>query len=419
MAVVKGGGIARAFQHVQYRRYAFGDFVSLVGNWVQRVAVGWLTWELTESGTWLGIIAFAELGPSILFSPIGGAHADRFDRLRIVVVTEAFLAAQAAALAVLTLLGWIDVWLLLILTFMRGALNSWSHPARQALVPSLLPHSEIAAGIGLNSVLFNMARFVGPAVAGIVIAEWGIGHAFVLNAASLVVFFLVLLYLKPPYPDVIVRKHGALLADMIEGYRYVLRHPGIGPVMLLLVVTSLCARPVGDLLPGFAGAVFETGAMGLAWMTSSMGLGAMIGGIIVAQRGHVAGLTRIAMGATLIMGVALVVFAFSPSFWLALIAVSFAAFGIATAGISSQSLIQHGVDVSLRGRVISVYGMIFRAGPAIGALIMGALSETFGWEWPLAVGGLLCIVAWLWGRRNIAKISASLEREMVQTAPRK
>ena len=410
MAGFMDGGIARAFRHRQYRNFAIGDFISLVGHWVQRVAVGWLTWQLTESGTWLGIMAFAELAPSMLFSPIGGAHADRFNRLRIVLVTEVMLAAQAASLAVLTLSGWVDVWSLAVLTVVRGCLNAWSHPARQALVPSLVPHGDIAPAIALNSVLFNSARFIGPAIAGLIIVEWGIGNAFVINTIGLLLFSVVLYYLRPPYPESAKRHQGALLTQLVEGYSYVMHHPGIGPVMLLLLVTSLCARPVGDLLPGFAGAVHHTGATGLAWMTSSMGLGAMVAGFIIAQRGHVGGLTRFAVRSTLVMGLALTAFAFLPVFWIALVAIAIASYGISTAGIACQSLVQSGVDNNLRGRVISVYGMIFRAGPAAGALIMGTLSETLGWEWPVAGGGVLCVGVWLWGRQKSAAIKASLER---------
>ena len=405
-----GGGIMRALQHRQYRNFAIGDVISLIGHWVQRVAVGWLTWELTESGTWLGVVAFAELAPSILFSPIGGAHADRFNRLRIVIVTEVMLGAQAAILALLTLAGWIDIWSLVVLTVLRGSLNAWSHPARQSLVPSLVPHSEMSTAIALNSVLFNIARFIGPAMAGLIIVEWGIGHAFVVNTAGLMFFAVVLFYLRPPYPETAKRHRGPMLAQLVEGYSYVVHHPGIGPLMLLLLITSLCARPVSDLLPGFAGAVYLTGAPGLAWMTSSMGLGAMVAGFIIAQRGHVQGLTRYAVTGTMVMGLALIAFAFSPTFWVALIAIAVSAYSIATTGIACQSLVQTGVDNNLRGRVVSVYGMIFRAGPAVGALIMGSLSETLGWQWPVAGGGLLCVVIWYWGHRKSAAIKASLER---------
>jgi MFS family permease len=350
----------------------------------------------------------------MIFSPLGGAHADRFDRLRIVTWTEVAMAGQAAALALLTLTGWIDIASLVLLTCLRGCLNAWSHPARQALVPSLVPHGDIATAIALNSVLFNTARFIGPAIAGLIIVEWGTGPAFVLNTVGLLFFSVVLFYLRPPYPDLDARKRQPLMAQLVEGFRYVVRHPGIGPVMLLILIASLFARPVGDLLPGFAGAVFDTGATGLAWMTSSMGVGSMISGFIIAQRGAVSGLTRLAIGSTLLMGLALVAFAFAPAFWLALLALTVASFGISMSGIACQSLVQHGVDSHVRGRVVSVYGMIFRAGPATGALIMGGLSETLGWEWPVAGGAFLCIAAWLWGRRKTEAIAAALEGERAQ-----
>ncbi|HEX9808223.1 MAG TPA: MFS transporter [Alphaproteobacteria bacterium] len=406
---LKAGGIARALRHGDYRRFAGGDLVSLIGNWVQRVAVGWLTWQLTESGTWLGIIAFAELAPAIVFSPLGGAYADRVDRLRMSIGTQAILMGQAASLAALTFAEIIDIWSLLVLTGARGCLNAWSHPARQALIPSLVPHEDLPAAIALNSVLFNTARFIGPAIAGIIIVKGGIGHAFAFNTATFVVFLFVLIRLRLPYREAISRSRASLTAQVMEGYRYVVAHPGIGPILLLLLVTALFARPVGDLLPGFAGAVFGTGASGLAWMTSGMGLGAMVGGFVIAQRGHVTGLTGVAIANTLLMGIALLAFAFAPAFWLAVLALAVASFAMSTAGIACQSLVQHAVEGALRGRVISIYGLIFRAGPATGALVMGALSEHLGWHWPIAVGAVVCLAAWLWGQGKRRRLASFLE----------
>jgi len=214
---LKGGGIAQALRHTQFRRFAAGDLVSLIGNWVQRVAVGWLVWQLTESGTWLGILAVAELAPAILFAPLGGAFADKADRLKISIVTLFGLMVQAAALTALTLGGWIDIWGLLVLTGARGCLNAWSHPARQAMVPSLVPQENLAPAIALNSLLFNTARFIGPAVAGVVIARWGVGHAFLLNTATFMVFLLVLLRLHVPYAEVLKRKRQSLFDQLSEG----------------------------------------------------------------------------------------------------------------------------------------------------------------------------------------------------------
>jgi MFS family permease len=413
------GGIARALRYPQYRNFALGDVTSLIGTWVQRVAIGWLTWELTESGAWLGIVAFAELGPSILFSPIGGAHADRFERRLMAMSTEILLMLQSLAFVLLVFTGWIDIWWVVALTGLRGALNSWSHPARQSLISSLVPRDQLPTAVSMNAVLFNIARFIGPAVAGLIIVEWGIGYAFLVNTASFVLFIWVLYRLRPAYTDKIERKRQPLMTQLLEGYGYVIRHPGIGPIMLMLLLTSLFGRPIAELLPGFAGAVYQNGAQGLAWMTSSMGVGAMIGGFIIAQRGHVKGLTRVVMAMTCLMGLSLLVFSIVPWFPAALLAISLASCAIATMSISSQSLIQTQVDGALRGRVISVYGMIFRMGPALGALIMGGLVDYLGWRWPIAGGAVVCLAAWWWGQTRAARIGAVMEKPLDKPAPEK
>ena len=403
------GGIARALGHRNYRNYVAGDGISLIGNWVQRVAIGWLTWELTHSGLWLGIVAMAELFPSIFCAPLGGALADKHDRRMIAIWAEVLLLLQALALALLTWTGLIDVWLLVVLTVLRGVFNAGSHPARQALVPSLVPPADLSSAIAFNSVVFNIARFIGPVVSGFIIAHLGIASAFAYNAASFLVFILVLVRMQMPYIEQFTRKHQSLYAQMAEGLRYIAGHAGIGPMLLLLTLTSVLVRPLADLLPGYAGAVFESGATGLAWLTSAMGLGSMIAAFGIAQRGRVGGLTRLAVANAGIMAVATAGFAFAPSFWLALILLAVASYGITVTGVSGQALIQSAVSSELRGRVISVYGMIFRAAPGSGALVIGALSESFGWHWPLAVSSLLCLGVWLWARRRLHRMSAALE----------
>ena len=409
LKTLKEGGIAGALRHSNFRRYAGGDLVSLLGNWVQRVAVGWLTWQLTESGTWLGILAMAELLPSVLFSPLGGVLADKADRLKIATVTQAILMGQAAGLAVLTFGGWIEIWSLLALTAARGFLNAWSHPARQALVPRLVPSADLPAAVAMNSVFFNTARFIGPALAGVIIAKWGIGHAFLFNTVTYLVFLVALNGIRVPYPEALTKKRQSLFAQLNEGFRYIIGHRGIGPILLLLLATALLARPVSDLLPGFSGAVFDTGATGLAWMTSAMGLGSMIGAFAIAQRGQVSGLTRMAVTNTLVMALALIIFAFAPTIWLALAVLPVVSFAITVTGICCQSLVQNAVEGNLRGRVVSIYSVVFHTGPATGALTIGTLSEHFGWHWPLAGSAALCLVAWLWGRRRQAAIAAALE----------
>ncbi len=403
------GGIARAMRHRNYRRYVGGDGISLIGDWVQRVAVGWLAWELTHSGLWLGIIAMTELFPSILFAPLGGALADKWDRRKIAIVAEFILMSQAIALAVFTWTEIIDIWILASLTLMRGVVNAGSHPARQALVPSLVPSSELSSAIAFNSMVFNVARFIGPAVAGLIIANFGIAPAFAYNALSFLVFIFALMTIEVPYLEKFQRKRQTLLAQLGEGVRYIAGHPGIGPMMVLLMATSLLVRPLADLLPGFAGAVFQAGATGLAWMTMAMGAGSMLAAFVIAQRGRVSGLAGLAVANAGVMAVSTLAFAVAPSLWLALPLLAAASFGITVTGVSGQALIQSAVTGELRGRVVSIYGMIFRAGPATGALTIGGLSEIFGWHWPLATSAALCLLVWLWGRGRRARMAQALE----------
>lgn len=403
------GGIARALGHRDYRMYVGGDGISLIGDWVQRVAVGWLTWELTHSGLWLGIISMAELFPSILVAPLGGALADKWDRRAIALVASCILMGQATGLMVLTWGGFIDIWWLVGLTLVRGVVNAGSHPARQSLVPSLVPPTELSSAIAFNSMIFNVARFIGPAIAGLIIARIGIAQAFAFNTLSFLVFIVALIRLKLPYAEVFTRKHQSLFSQLAEGMRYVVGHPGIGPMLALLCATSLLVRPLTDLLPGYAGAVYSSGATGLAWMTSAMGLGSMIAAFRIAQRGRVGGLTRLSVNNAGVMALAALTFAVVPSFWMALPLLAAASFGITITGVGAQALIQGAVSGELRGRVVSVYGMIFRAGPATGALVIGALSEPLGWHWPLAASAALCLGVWLWGRARVPRMAASLE----------
>lgn len=409
LETLKEGGVARALSHRDFRRFALGDLVSLLGNWVQRVAVGWLTWQLTESGTWLGVVVMAELIPSILFSPVGGAFADKVDRLRIAIVTQMIMMAQAGSLALLTFGGWIDIWSLLALMAIRGLVNAWSHPARQALVPSLVPAQDLPAAVAMNSVFFNTARFIGPALAGVIIAKLDLAYAFVFNALSFLAFFLILLSIRIAYPEAMAQKHRSLFGQLNEGFRYIVKHPGIGPILLVLLAGALLARPVADLLPGFSGAVFDSGASGLAMMTSAMGIGSMFGAFAIAQRGHVAGLTRIAVINTFVQAMMLLIFAFAPSIWVALVVLPVLSFAITVTGISCQSLVQNAVEGNLRGRVISIYSVVFHTGPAAGTLIIGTLSQHINWHLPLACSAGLCLMAWLWGRSRQEAMKESLE----------
>ncbi|HUA52299.1 MAG TPA: MFS transporter [Candidatus Sulfotelmatobacter sp.] len=401
--------VVRALANRNYRIYAVGNFVSLCGTWLQRIAVGWLAWQLTRSGAWLGIVAFADLFPTVVLSPFAGTLADRRDRLALLKVTQSAAMAQAIGLAAMTFAGAMTIGWLVALSLTMGVVNAFNQPARLALIPSLVERAELPAAVAINSTIFNGARFLGPAAAGAVIAHGSIGLAFALNAASFVVFLIALHRVRLIEDETPPAARRGFLSDSLEGYAYVARHPGIGPMIVLLAATSIGSRAYVELLPGFADAVFGRGAQALAWLTATTGLGAMVGGILMASRGGGAGLTRVVIANVLLMAVALLGFTATTSFWVALACVFVAGFSLVINGIGGQTLVQTAVDSTMRGRVMSLYGMIFRGGPALGVLIMGSASTRFGLRLPVACGALLCAGFWLWARLRRERIAAALE----------
>lgn len=403
------GGVGRAFSNRNFRIYQTGNAFSLIGTWVQRLAVGWLAWELTHSGAWLGAIAAAELAPSILMGPIGGAVADRVSRLRLLRITQSMLCVTAVVMAATTLAGLMTPWLLLLMNLMAGVVVSFGQPARLSLVRSLVRPEDLPAAVATNSVLWNTARFIGPAVAGLLIIGVGVGWAFAFNAVTYLVFLLTLNRLNLNVTGGVARKRASLFADMREGVAYVAGHPGVGPILLLLIVNAITVRPYVELLPGFSDDVFGRGVDGLAALTSAVGIGAIVAGFWVSSREGVAGLTRLAVDGVLILALSAMLFAATNSFWVGLVGAALSGGAMVVSGVAMQSLVQQTVDASVLSRVLSLYGLSFRAGPALGALIMGVASEFVGLQTPVVIGAMLCLLGWFWARTRLRAITNSLE----------
>jgi predicted MFS family arabinose efflux permease len=400
--------IAAALGQSNYRAFTAGNAISLIGTWLQRIAVGWLAWQLTKSGTWLGLVAFADLFPTVVLSPLAGALADRFERLRIVILTQVVAMVQASALAALVYADAMTIERLFALTVALGIVNALNQPARLALIPSLVDREHLSSAVAINSIVFNSARFLGPAAAGFAIAHGGIAFAFLTNALSYVAF-LVALALVRLTPSDLAPARGTILGDTIDGYTYAARHPGIGPMLLLLALTSLGSRAFVELLPGFADAVFARGPQGLAWLTAATGLGAMAGGLWMAQRASIEGLTNLIVANVLIMSAALLGFVATSHFGIALCCLLVAGFSLVVNGIGAQTLVQHASAPNMRGRVMATYGMIFRGGPAIGALVMGTLSSQIGLQLAVGCGAVFCAASWLWARRYRVPMAQALE----------
>jgi MFS family permease len=402
------GNIARAFAHRNFRIYVGGNSISLIGWWLQKVAVGWLAWTLTHSGAWLGFVSLADFLPVLVLSPFAGVLADRRDRVRILRLTQLCGCAQASLLAILVFAGAIGIHLLFGLVLALGIASSLAQPARLALIPTLVDRESLASALAINSVVFNMARFIGPAVAGFLIADVGIAAAFVANAVGYIWFQVALHRLRdlPPLPP--APRQNALRAS-VEALLYASRHAGIGPMLLLFAVTTIATRGFVELFPGFADSVFARGPQGLSMLTSTVGLGAILGGAWMVMRPAVAGLAQVVLAATMLMSLAVLAFAATDRFFLALPCVLIAGAAMTITGTGAQTLIQAAVDSRMRGRVMALYGVIFRAGPALGAVLVGSASVHFGLRAPLAVGAAIACGFWLVTRLRHREMAAALE----------
>ncbi|HXO90500.1 MAG TPA: MFS transporter [Stellaceae bacterium] len=411
------GKVVLALAHRNYRIYAGGNAVSLIGIWMQRVAVGWLAWTLTHSGAWLGVMSMAEFFPVVFLSPLAGALADRRDRVGIIRVTQIAGSVEASLLALLVYTEVITIELLLALTLLLGVFNAIAQPSRLALIPTLIDRAALPSALAINAIIFNSARFLGPAVAGIVIAQISVGAAFAVNAATYLVFLVAMTNLRG-LPALPVGATQSVLKASVEAYVYASRHPGIAPMLLLFTITTIGTRGFVELFPGFADSVFGRGPEGLAMLTSTVGLGAICGALWMLLRPAIAGLTRLVLAHTLVISLAILAFTATDRFALALPCVFVAGTAMTITGIGAQTLLQAAVDVRMRGRIMALYGMIFRAGPAVGAVLMGSLSESFGLRLPLAVGALVSCGFWAVSRFKQKRMAETLEADPAATPAR-
>lgn len=406
---ITGQGISKALQHTDYRIYLFTNFASIVGVWLQRVGIGWLTWELTHSGFWLGAVAIAESLPTITLLAVAGAVTDRVDRLKLMKVTQLAALILAVLLAGLTYLDWIGIYLLVVLVFFIGLANTFALSVRMTLAPSLVPMEDLTAAISLHSTLFNTARFVGPACAGLIIELANVSVAFAFTSLGYLILLIGLSQISLLRHEHNMENSRGLLADVMDSVRYVVHHVGIGPLLVLLAIGSVFTRSVMDLFPGFADEVFHQGAQGLGYLYSALGAGGIVGGLWLAHKGQIKGLIRIFIGTSFVTCIALFVFCYISNFNISLAVAVVLGFTLAVSQNSAQIVIQNAVEGSMRGRVLSLYGLTFRAGPAVGALIIGSISTMTGLQFPVAVAAMIALVAVFALSRTLLANLASLE----------
>jgi MFS family permease len=384
--------VLRTLRYRNYRLFYLGQGVSLVGTWMTRVATAWLIYRLTHSAFLLGLVSFSSQIPILLVGPMAGVWVDRWDRHRVLVVTQILSMLQSFALAALALTGNINVLDVILLNLFQGAVNAFDMPARQAFVIEMVEKREdLGNAIALNSSLVNGTRLIGPSVAGLVIAAVGEGYCFLIDGFSYMAVIVSLLAMT-----VAARSTGhareAMLSELREGWNYVRNFRPIWSILLLLALISLVGMPYTTLMPIFAGSILHGGPHTLGFLMAATGSGALIGAISLAARRSVLGLGRIIPMTAGMFGLALICFAASRLLWLSLPLLVLAGFSFMQQMAASNTVLQTIVEDEKRGRVMSFYSMAFQGMAPFGSLIAGVSASRIGAPHTLMIGGSVCIV---------------------------
>jgi MFS family permease len=381
-----------ALRNRNFLIYLSGSTVSLHGLWIYRVALGWYAWQLTGSELWVGIVAFTQFAPAVIFGPLFGVLADRFDRRKASMLINTASVFNMLVLSSLTFLGQVDIRVLAASSVVQGVLDGAHTPVRMTLVPSIVSRAQLHSAIASNSIAFNVSRFIGPAIAGFIIATWGVGTAFAVNGVTyLAIVAAVMLIQVNPGPRR-TKQPGDVWSELLDGVRYVLGHQTIRSLLITVAVASVFGRGALEMLPAFADKVFNGGAAALAILTSAVGAGSIMTGLVLSRSSAWLN-RRVVRLAVIAAGLLIVAFAASGEFWLAVPVITVLGVILSLVGVGSQILIQSHVDEEVRGRVSSLWGMIAFGGTAIGSLIVGSSSAVFGLQQTVIVTGLLCTAA--------------------------
>lgn len=389
---MKAARLLIPFSSRNYRLYFSGQIVSLLGSWITQTATVWLVYELTGSPFWLGLVALLGQAPAIILTPLGGVWVDRVNRMRLLIVTQALAMVQSLLLAAFTLTGHIDVWILTGLAMFQGVINAFDLPTRQSLAVALAEKREhLPAVIGMNSSMFNLARLVGPAIGGFIIASFGAGWCFLIDGLSyiavLAALFAMRLQLPTPAP-----RTGSVWREMNLGWHHAWDFRPIRSLILLTGGMGLFGLSFAVLIPVYAQSIFSGNAQTLGWLMSSSALGSVLAALHLAGRKSIRGIGRAIVFGAAVAGAALFIFAFSRLQWLSMLCLVGAGFGGILVMASNNTLVQNLVDEDKRGRVMSIYSVAFLGGMPLGALLTGTLADWLGTTAATCVNAASCLI---------------------------
>ncbi|MCP5110299.1 MAG: MFS transporter [bacterium] len=402
----------RALRHRNFRIFVSGQTVSLIGTWMQNLSQSWLIYRLTGSELLVGVLGFSAHIPVLLLGPFAGLAADRYSRYHIVLLTQTAFLLQAVALAVLTLTGKVTALHVFALAAVWGVVNAFDIPSRQSLYIHMVGKEDLINAISLNSVIFNTARMAGPAIAGLLIAAFGEGVCFSINAVTFLAVIGSLLLLR--IPATVRGARDSPFGHLRDGFRYAYHHRPILALLLINSAVNITRAPAVALAPFFADAIFGQGSEGLGILTGAAGVGAVTGTLGLASRTHTRGLPQTVLYSALTTGSCLVLFAWSPSFVVSVLVFAAIGFSHMRQNASTNTLIQSLIPDEYRGRIMALYSMTVVGVLPLGHLAGGAIAEQIGARWTVFGGGLLCLSAGLFFRTITPRLQHSIrKREQV------
>ena len=402
-------GFIRSLRHRNYRLYFFGQLISLSGNWIQNIALGWLVYRLTDSALLLGIVGFSGQIPSLFLTPLAGVSADGTGRRKILIATQSVSMLIALSVSVLIFTGQIRVWHIILSAVLNGISVAFDTPFRHAFLVNMVPDKkDLQNAIALNSTLFNTARFAGPPLGGFLIAISGEAVCFLINGLSYLAVIWSLLRMKVK-ENPAINKQASVFTDLRQGVQYSWKETPIRILLLMVITTSLLGLPFQVFMPVFAREVLHGDSRTLGYLIGAIGAGALFGALFLATRKSLNGIPLIILVSALMFSIGLMAFSASPTLMLSIVLLVITGFGMVVEFASSNTLLQTLVDDRMRGRVVALYSMSFMGFTPLGSLLNGWLAEIAGVQFTVLVSGLCCLIAALifYRKLNVVKKAVS------------